>query len=66
VVGEDIVDAQVGYNFSEGQLKGLGLLFQVNNLTDSAYRTYFSGSKDRPLEYIKWGRTYLLGANYKF
>ena len=66
VVGEDIVDAQIGYNFNEGSLKGLGLLFQVNNLTDSSYQTYFAGSKDRPLEHIKWGRSYLIGANYKF
>lgn len=66
VVGEDIVDAQVGYNFIEGSLKGLGLLLQVNNLTDSSYRTYFAGDKDRPLEHSKWGRSYLVGANYKF
>jgi outer membrane receptor protein involved in Fe transport len=56
---------QVGYTFNEGAFKGLGLLFQVNNLTNAAYQTY-AGTKDRPLEYIKWGRTYLLGANYKF
>jgi iron complex outermembrane recepter protein len=66
VVGEDIIDAQIGYTFNEGSLKGLGLLFQVNNLTDSAYRTYHAGEKDRPLEYSKYGRIYLLGANYKF
>jgi iron complex outermembrane recepter protein len=66
VVGEDIVDAQVGYAFNEGTLKGLGFLFQVNNLTDSAYRTYHAGEKDRPLEYSKFGRSYLLGATYKF
>ncbi len=65
VVGEDIVDAQVGYNFNEGQLKGLGLLLQVNNLNDASYRTY-AGTKDRPLEYIKWGRSVLAGATYKF
>lgn len=65
VVGEDIVDAQIGYTFSEGSMKGLGLLLQVNNLNDAAYQTY-AGTKDRPLEYIKWGRSYLLGANYKF
>ncbi len=65
VVGENILDAQVGYNFGDGSLKGLGLLLQVNNLRDAAYQTY-AGSKDRPLEYIKWGRSYLLGANYKF
>ena len=27
---------------------------------------FVAGSKDRPLETIKWGRSYLLGANYKF
>lgn len=65
VVGESITDAQIGYNFTEGPLKGLGLLAQVNNLTNEAYRTY-AGTKDRPLEYIKWGRTFLVGATYKF
>ncbi|HEY9107915.1 MAG TPA: TonB-dependent receptor, partial [Roseateles sp.] len=65
VVGENITDVQVGYNFNEGSFKGLGLLFQVQNLTNAAYKTY-AGTKDRPLEYIKWGRTFLLGANYKF
>jgi TonB-dependent receptor len=65
VVGESIVDAQIGYNFTEGNMKGLGLLLQVNNLGDTAYQTY-AGTKDRPLEYIKYGRTILFGANYKF
>ncbi len=65
VVGENITDMQVGYNFNEGQFKGLGLLLQVNNISDSANKTY-SGTKDRPLEYIKWGRSMLVGANYKF
>lgn len=65
VVGENITDVQIGYSFNEGSFKGLGLLFQVNNLTNAAYQTY-AGTKDRPLEYIKWGRTFLLGANYKF
>jgi outer membrane receptor protein involved in Fe transport len=56
----------VSYTFGEGSsLKGLSLLLQASNLGDEAYRTY-SGSKDRPLEYIKWGRTLLLGASYKF
>jgi TonB-dependent receptor len=65
VVGENILDAQIGYNFNEGRLKGLGLTLQANNLTDEAYETY-SGTRDRQLEYIKWGRTVMLGANYKF
>ncbi|MBW8852535.1 MAG: TonB-dependent receptor [Xanthomonadales bacterium] len=65
VVGENITDAQVGYTFGPGAMEGLSLLLQASNLTNSAYRTY-AGSKDRPLEYIEWGRTYLLGVNYRF
>lgn len=66
VVGENITDAQVSYTFSDGSaLGGLTLLLQASNLTNEAYRTY-AGSKDRPLEYVEWGRTYLVGLNYKF
>ena len=66
VVGENITDAQISYSFAPGSAaEGLSLLLQASNLTDEAYRTY-AGSKDRPLEYIAWGRTLLLGASYKF
>ncbi|TZF86730.1 TonB-dependent receptor [Cognatilysobacter lacus] len=66
VVGENITDAQVSYTFGDDtSLKGLSLLLQANNLTNEAYRTY-AGTKDRPLENIEWGRTYLLGVSYKF
>lgn len=66
VIGENITDAQVSYTFGEGTaLSGLSLLLQASNLTNEAYRTY-AGSKDRPLEYVEWGRTYLLGLTYKF
>ena len=65
VVGENITDAQVGYSFGDGTLKGLGLQLQVYNLNNSSYRTY-AGTKDRPLETVKWGRTVMLGVNYKF
>ncbi|HSD16327.1 MAG TPA: TonB-dependent receptor [Thermomonas sp.] len=65
VVGENITDAQIGYMFNEGSLKGLGVQLQLSNLTNESYRTY-AGSKDRPLEHIEWGRTILLGVSYKF
>ncbi len=65
VVGENVVDLQAGYTFNDGALKGLGLLVQVNNLNNSAYETY-ANSKARQLEYAKYGRTLLVGANYKF
>ena len=65
VKGESVVDMQVGYNFTHDQLKGLSLVLQVNNLTDAAYQTY-SGTPDKIVEYAKYGRTLLMGANYKY
>ncbi|QDS07795.1 TonB-dependent receptor [Xanthomonas citri pv. glycines] len=66
VVGENITDVQISYNFSEASsLSGLTLLLQASNLSNSPYRTY-AETKDRPLEYIEWGRTFVLGVNYKF
>ncbi|ATS39444.1 MULTISPECIES: TonB-dependent receptor [Xanthomonas] len=66
VVGENITDAQISYNFSEASsLSGLTLLLQASNLSNSPYRTY-AETKDRPLEHIEWGRTFVLGVNYKF
>jgi TonB-dependent receptor len=66
VEGEDITDAQLSYAFGgDSALKGVTLLLQASNLTNSGYRTYAT-TKDRPLENIEWGRTYLLGVSYKF
>ncbi|WP_395401974.1 TonB-dependent receptor [Pseudoduganella sp. UC29_106] len=65
VVGDRVIDMQVGYTFDSGMFKGVGLLLQVNNLTNEAYETY-NGTKNQQLEYQKYGRTVLFGANYKF
>ncbi|MBN9795666.1 TonB-dependent receptor, partial [Pseudonocardia sp. TMWB2A] len=66
VKGENILDAQVGYVFPDAsRMKGLALQLQVSNLTNGKYQTY-TGTVDRPLEFIEWGRTYSLGATYKF
>jgi TonB-dependent receptor len=65
VVGENITDAQISYSFGSGSLAGMTLLLQGSNLTNEAYQTY-AGSRDRPLEYLEWGRTITLGLNYRF
>ncbi len=65
VKGEAVVDAQVGYEFKTGTLRGLGFVLQAYNLNNSKYVTY-QESKDRIVEYQKYGRTILAGANYKF
>ncbi|OZB59495.1 MAG: TonB-dependent receptor [Lysobacterales bacterium 14-68-21] len=64
-------DLQLGYAFDEGRMKGLSLLLQVNNLTNSPDTTQqIAGLPNgvqvaRPLEYDTWGRTVMLGLNYK-
>ncbi len=64
VVGERITDMQIGYSFESGTFKGLSLLLQANNLNNAPYQTY-AGTKDKPYEYIKYGRTILFGLSYK-
>jgi iron complex outermembrane receptor protein len=72
IEAETVVDAQIGYTFESGPLKGLGLLFQVTNLTDEPYRTRVSSSTPTvvpkstlPERYTTYGRQYLFGVNYK-
>jgi iron complex outermembrane receptor protein len=75
ILADKQVDAQIGYTFQSGSLEGLGILFQVNNLTDSPYRTRLGldsgGTKTSdggflPEIYEKYGREYLLGVSYRF
>lgn len=65
IAPETIVDAQLEYTFQDGSYKDLGLFLQLSNLTDEAYKTY-QGTSNQPLEYAKYGRTMLVGLNYKF
>ena len=65
VVGERVVDMQLGYTFQDGPMKDLGFNLSISNLNDAPYQTY-GGSTDRVYEYQKYGRTVLFGAAYKF
>jgi iron complex outermembrane receptor protein len=64
-------DLQLGYAFSEGRWSGLSILLQVSNLTNTPDTTVqVAGLPNgvqigRPLEYDTWGRTVMLGVNYK-
>ena len=64
VKGDQITDAQTGYEFQEGRLKGLSILFQVNNLTNEPYVAY-AGDEARLIDYQTYGRQFLLGVNLK-
>lgn len=69
---ETVTDMQVGYSFDAGMFKGLGLLLQVNNLTDEPYRTSVSVGNGKnpdnlmPERYTTYGRQIMMGVNYKF
>ena len=64
--GEGVTDVQLGYTFQSGPLENLALLLQVNNLENEPYRTISDGLDERPHQYFEFGRTYLLGLNYRF
>lgn len=64
VKGDQITDAQIGYEFGAGRLQGLSVLFQVNNLTNEPYIAY-AVSETRQQDFQEYGRQYLLGVNYK-
>ncbi|RVT88260.1 TonB-dependent receptor [Inhella crocodyli] len=64
IKGESVTDAQIGYEFQSGPLKGLSVLLQGYNLGDAKFIRY----RDTPsneVENTKYGKSYLLGVNYK-
>jgi iron complex outermembrane recepter protein len=64
--GETVVDIQLGYTFPERSfLKGLSVLLQANNVTDALFRQYIN-DRESPTDTKRYGKTYLLGVNYKF
>ncbi len=76
ILADRQLDAQIGYTFPEtSSMNGLGILLQVNNLTNSAYRTRLGvdggGAKTAdgsflPETYEKYGRQFLFGVSYKY
>lgn len=76
VLAEEDVSAQIGYNFQPGSsLEGLGLLLQVNNLTNSPFRTRLGVDAGGPRtgdgsflpEVVeKYGQQILFGFSYKY
>ena len=63
---EGILDAQIGYEFQDGPLRGLAVLAQAKNLTDEPFVTYEQGDSRLVRDYQRYGRDYYLGVTYKF
>lgn len=66
VDAESVVDAQIGYEFQSGPLEGLSVLAQVNNLTDEQFKTFENNDSRRVIDYQQYGRTFLVGVNYRY
>jgi iron complex outermembrane receptor protein len=66
VAEENVVDAQIGYEFQAGPLEGVSILAQVNNLTDEPFKTFENGDERRTIDFQRYGRTYAVGLNYRF
>lgn len=62
---ETIVDAQIGYEFQNGPLKGLGILAQAQNLTDEPFSTHEIANDSLTIDHQRYGVRYLLGLSYK-
>ncbi len=62
---ETIIDAQIGYDLSEVGIDGLSVLFQVNNLTNEPFTSYYNGDPRQVRDFQSYGRTYLFGVKYR-
>jgi iron complex outermembrane receptor protein len=62
---ELITDFQTSYELQGGPAKGLMVLFQVNNLTNTPFIDY-SVTTTRTRDFETFGRDFFFGLNYKF
>jgi iron complex outermembrane receptor protein len=63
------LDGSVSYQIEEGTYKNLTFSVQATNLTNSPYRDTsgnFSNGSITPQTYELYGRTILVGVNYRF
>ncbi len=71
ILADTQTDFQAGYEFNDGRFKGLSLLLQVNNVTNSPYRTQQisglpnGGTIARPMDENTYVRPIRLGWNEK-
>ena len=63
---EFLVDAQIGYEFQEGTLKGLSILATGYNLTNEPFVTFQNGDERQIRDHQNYGRNYMLGFSYRF
>jgi iron complex outermembrane receptor protein len=68
ILGETIIDAQIGYDFGEAgykNLEGLSIFLQGYNLTEEPFTSLQGDSDLQVRDYQDYGKSYLLGFSYK-
>ena len=67
VHSESVVDAQLGYSFQNGPLKGFSVSLSGQNLTNEPFTLLQGKGQDGTvLRQEKYGSTYLFGVNYRY
>jgi iron complex outermembrane receptor protein len=70
ILADRQLDAEIGYGFNSGSLKGLSLTLVGTNLLNSAYRDTTgplgTTALTTPQVYERYGRVFLAGFNYKY
>jgi iron complex outermembrane receptor protein len=67
VKAESLLDAQIGYNFDQGSMKGLSIALSGTNLTDEPFVLSNVGTDPYNLiKYQKYGAVYALALSYSF
>ena len=66
IQAESVLDGQIGYTFQSGPLNNLSVLLQMNNITDEPFSTIINDDERLVKDYQVYGRTFLVGVNYKF
>lgn len=62
---ETIIDAQLSYDMADFGIEGLSIYLQGYNLTNEPFVQYLDGDTNKIKNYHTYGRSYLLGFNYR-
>jgi iron complex outermembrane recepter protein len=66
IATEQVIDAQLSYEFKTGALKGLTVILQGYNLTNEPLQTSDQNDARLVVDYQEYGASYSAGVSYKF
>ena len=66
IATEQVLDAQMSYEFKSGAFKGLTVILQAYNLTNEPLQTSEQNDPRLVVDYQEYGASYSAGVSYKF